>query len=225
MISEKSQTKISFAEFQKMAYYFGVAIQSTEMKIISTSSLNSQYIDIETFFLAGTYNLKTSRLAEGFLCWLLQFGHLLSPSKVRRLIQSSIAFDSAVLGGCIEFLLENNIRTLQWKIVKPFCKKRKTVEQLLSGPANRLQASYFIKYGISTPQFKLEPLKFLLPTADIFKNSLELKNRALFGSVVNADIASCLAKHPGCTAYQASKKTHHHKARVFEIYADVLAAS
>jgi hypothetical protein len=224
MISKKSQTKIVPEDFQKKAIYFGIGIHtsssSTSLEIINTS-----YNDIEVFFLSATYNLKTSRLAEGFLCWLLQFGHLLSPSKIRRLIQSNKAFDSAVLGGFIEFLSENNIMPIQWKIIKPFCKKRKTSVQLLDGPAPRLSASYFAKYGIITPQFKLESSKFLLPTATIFKNCLELKNRALFGSVVNADIASYLTKHPASTAYQVAKATHHHKARVFEIYPDVLAAS
>lgn len=110
-------------------------------------------------------------------------------------------------------------------LVKPFCKKRKILEQLLAGPTPRLPASYFAKYGILTPQFKVESSKFLRPTVAIFKNCLELKNRALFGSVVNADVVSYLVKHPSSTAYQVAKATHHHKARVFEIYEDVLAAS
>lgn len=225
MISEKLQTKMLPDEFQKIANYFGIAVQSIDSNGLSIESLTHEYIDIETFFLSATYNIKTSRLAEGFLCWLLQFGHLLSPSKMRRLIQSDQAYDSAVLGGFIEFMVENNIMPLQWKIIKPFCKKRKLLENLLDGPTARQPASYFIKYGIVAPQFKIETSKFLRPVSMIFKNCLELKNRALFGSVVNADIASCLTKHPGSTAYQASRITHHHKARVFEIYADVTAAS
>jgi hypothetical protein len=225
MILEKLQTKVLLSEFQEMSYYFGIAVQRSELNVTSVKILGSQYMDIETFFLSATYNLKTSRLAEGFLCWLLQFGHLLSPSKIRRLIQLDYAHDSAVLGGFIEFMIEQNIKPLQWKIISPFCKKRKTPEPLLNGPAPRLTANYFIKYGISAPRFELEVFKFLLPVASIFKKCVELKNRALFGSIVNADVVSYLTKHPGSTAYQVAKKTYHHKARVFEIYSDVLAAS
>lgn len=225
MILDKSQTKILFDEFQKMAHYFGIAVQSVESNPTTDKKLSLEYQDIEVFFLAATYNLKTSRLAEGFLCWLLQFGHLLSPSKIRRLIQSGKTFDSAVLGGFVEFLVENNIMSLQWKIVKPFCKKQKTIKQLIEGPTPRLPTTYFMKYGIVAPQFKLDLFKFLFLTSAIFKNCLELKNRALFGSVVNADAVSCLTKYSGMTAYQVAKITYHHKARIFKIYPDILAAS
>ncbi|MBK7960743.1 MAG: hypothetical protein IPK04_05780 [Bdellovibrionales bacterium] len=221
MTSEKLQTKIPPHEFQGIAYYFGIAIQP----VSSSKNLETSYIDIEQFFLSATYNLKTSRAVEGFLCWLLQFGHLLSPSKIRRLIQSGQVHDSAMLGSFIEFLVINKIRPLQWKIVKPFCKKKNIEEQLLGGPTPRLLATYFLKYGIIAPQFKFDRVKFLRPTKAIFKNCLELKNRALFGSVVNADAVSYLTKHSESTAYQIAKATHHHKAGVFAIYADVLAAS
>jgi hypothetical protein len=221
MTLEKLQTKIPINEFQEMAYYFGIAIQPVSFN----KNLETSYIDIEQFFLLATYNLKTSRTAEGFLCWLLQFGHLLSPSKIRRLIQSGQAYDSAFLGSFVEFLVINKIRPLQWKIVKPFCKKKNIEVLLLNGPIPRLPAAYFFKYGIIAPQFKFDRTKFLRPTEAIFKNCIELKSRALFGSVVNADAFSYLIKHSGSTAYQIAKATHHHKAGVFAIYADVLAAS
>ncbi len=221
MILKKSQTKISSEDFSEMAYYFGIGLQSSLMK----KNLDTSYVDIEQFVLSATYNLKTSRISEGFLCWLLLFGHLLSPSKIRRLIHSNQAYNSAVLGSFIEFLVANKIKPEQWKIIKPFCKKKKSKESLLDGPTPRLLNPHFLKYGILAPQFKIESSKFLRPTDAIFKNCLELKNRALFGSVVNADVFSYLLKHSDSTAYQVAKNTHHHKARVFEIYPDVLAAS
>lgn len=225
MILEKSQNKISVNEFKEMAYYFGIAIQPSFSNLELNKKFINSFVDIECFFISATYHLQTSRIAEGFLCWLLRFGHLLSPSKTRRLIQAGQFFDSAVLGGLIQFLTENNIKPAQWKIVKPFCKKMKLEKPLLEGPYPRLPSSYFLKYRIASPQFALEVDKFLLPTEAVYKNCLELKCRALFGSIVNADVVSYLEKHPGSTPYQIAKKTHHHKARVFEIFADVLAAS
>lgn len=224
MISKNSHIKATGDEFKQMAHYFGIAIQVNPSDIAQKNP-NLIFRDIELFFLSATLHLKTSRMAEGFLCWLLEFGHLLSPSKIRRLIQSGQNFDKAILGGFIEFLAENHIMPNQWKIIRPLCKKRLQAEQLLDGPAPRSPSSYFLKYRIIAPQFKLETDKFLFPTAFIYKNCVELRNRALFGSVVNADVASYLQKNPGSTPYEIAINTHHHKARVFEVYKDVLAAS
>jgi hypothetical protein len=224
MISKKSQVKVSDDEFKWMAHYFGIAIQ---VDTSNTAQKNPKliFMDIELFLLSATLHLKTSRMAEGFLCWLLEFGHLLSPSKIRRLILSGNNFDHAVLGGFIEFLTEHNIMQNQWKIIRPFCKKRPRAEQLLDGPLPRSPASYFSKYRIIAPQFMFDANKFLFPVVIIYKNCVELRNRALFGSVVNADVASYLQKNPNSTAYQVAINTHHHKARVFEVYKDVVTAS
>ena len=223
MISKKLQNKISDIEFKQMAYYFGIAIQ-VEHSNVTQKKCKSYFHGYRVIFLSGTLQLKNSRIAEGFLCWLLEFGHLLSPAKIRRLILAGYNFDHAILGGLIEFLTENNIMPNQWKIIRPFCKKMPSAQQLLDGPVPRSRSSYFLKYRIVAPQFQLNTHKFLLPVATVYKNCVELRNRALFGSVVNADVASYLQKNPNSTAYQIAKNTHHHKARVFEVYEDVLAA-
>ena len=67
--------------------------------------------------------------------------------------------------------------------------------------------------------------KFLAPVSFTYKTCIELKNRALFGSVVNADVASFLKWNPQSTPYQVSKGTGHHRARVFEVYRDIEMAS
>ncbi len=223
MISKKLQNKINYTEFIQMANYFGIAVHANDLSQ-NSRSLNLTFIDVEVFFLSATYNLKTSRMAEGFLCWLLEFGHLLSPSKIRRLIQAGQSIDQSILGGFIEFLVENNIKPNQWKIIRPFCKKKAFAEQLIDGPKPRLPSSYFLKYQIIAPLFELDVRKFLLPIKAIYKNCMELKNRALFGSIVNADVTSYLMKNPGSTPYDIAINTHHHKARVFEIHQDILAA-
>lgn len=224
MISKESQNKMSDDEFKWMARYFGVSIQ-VDLSDIAQKNPNLIFMDIELFFLTATLHLKTSRMAEAFLCWLLEFGHLLSPSKIRRLILSGNNFDHAILGGFIEFLTENNIMPNQWRIIRPFCKKMPHTKPLLDGPIPRSPSSYFLKYRIVAPQFRIDVDKFLLPVATIYKNCVELRNRALFGSVVNADVASYLQKNPGSTPYQIAVNTHHHKSRVFEVFKDVLAAS
>ncbi len=223
MISKKLQNKMTNDEFKQMAIYFGIAIYVDETRTVYKNP-NLTFMDIEIFFLSATDHLKGSRMTEGFLCWLLEFGHLLSPSKIRRLVQAGQEFDRAMLGGFIEFLIENNIMSNQWKILRPFCKKKPHAQQLLDGPAVRSPSSYFSKYLVITPQFKLDVGKFLLPTRSIYKNCIELKHRALFGSVVHADVASYLQKNPRSTPYEIAMNTHHHKARVFKVFQDILAA-
>ena len=223
MISKNSSNSIAIEEFRAMASYFGIAIQPQLLRL--PLDPNQSFVDIEIFFLSSTYCLNTSRMTEGFLCWLLEFGHLLSPSKIRRLIRAGYVYDSAILGGLLEFLSENNIMSNQWKIVTPFCHKRRKAVQLFEGPAPRAPSSYFLKYRILAPQFQLDTIKFLTPTKAIYRNCVELRNRARFGSVVNADVASYLEKSPTSSAYQIAKATHHHKARVFAVYENILAAS
>ncbi len=87
MISKKLRSKMTEDEFKRMAHYFGIAIQAPPSDIAQNNP-DLMFMDIEVFFLSATLLLKTSRMAEGFLCWLVEFGHLLSPSKLRRLILS-----------------------------------------------------------------------------------------------------------------------------------------
>ena len=94
MISENSINKIPFDSFLKTSARLGIALAVNDSEIEPNFSVFS-YIDLEVYFLAATYNLKNSRIAEGFISWLLRYGNLLSPSKVRRLIQVVIPYDSS----------------------------------------------------------------------------------------------------------------------------------
>lgn len=226
MILKALQNKISFEEFIKIAQYLGIAIN------IKPSSQNSTIIekqknftDVESFFLSATYNLQTSRVTEGVLCWLIQFGYLLSPSKIRRLIVAGTPYDSAVLGALITLMIDHKIQSAQWKILFPFMRKKKSPISLLEGPTPRAPNPYFLKFGILTPNFKMEANKFLRPEFVILKNCPELRFRALFGSIVNADIASYLLYNASATPYKIAKETHHHKARVLSVYPKIIAAN
>lgn len=216
MISKNSSNKISFEDFLSAANYLGISI--------SSAGIVQDYVDLERFFLTATRNLRSSRIAEGFLCWVLQYGHLLSPSKVRRLILSGVDFDASVFGGVLSYISENKINQQQWKIVKRFAKKSENQRALIPGPTPNRPNHHFAKYNIIAHNYKLDKEKFLAPMGVVFKRCEELKNRALFGSVVNADIVSYLKWHPSATPYQISKATGNHKARVFKLYPNIKAA-
>jgi hypothetical protein len=218
MISKDLLNKATEQDFLALSKHFGIAIDTIGLDPIR------RYADIEVFFLASTYSLHSSRIAEGYLCWMLRYGHFLSPSKIRRLVRAGVPHDSSVLGGMLLFLIQNNIHKKQWQILKPFVHKSRISRSLLDGPKPKNPEPSFLKYNIIVHNYALKQEKFLLPSSSTFKNSMELKNRALFGSSVHADIASYLKWNPEATPYQVAKNTGNHKARIFEIFRDVKLA-
>ena len=218
MISKNLLCRLTREEFLSQCKYFGIALGG------GSNSKPLVHTDLERFFLAATYSLDNSRLSEGFLCWLKQFAHLLSPSKVRRLIKNHVPYDKAVLGGFLSFLGEHKLNHRQWAILKGFVHKIKILTPMYPGMHPKKPNPHFLKFNILVHDFQLDQSKFLLPTESVYKNCIEIKNRALFGSVVNADIASYLTYNPNANAYEISKETSNHKARVFKIHNDVRIA-
>ncbi len=216
--------KINHTVFMLKAKNLGIAVGQRMDSIDSSESISFSYIDLEEFFLEATYSIDQSRLAEGFLCWLLQFGHLLAPSKIRKLITENTTYSSPFLGCYVQWMMDHGIQKHQWKILFPWMKKAKEKKTWVSGPAPLNPNSSFLKYNILAHDYQLNKEKFLLPTKQIFLQSLELKNRALYGSSVNADVASFLARNSESTAYEVAKKTHHHRARVYSVYQDIKIA-
>jgi len=218
MISKKFLNKVSEKDFLSSAKYLGIAIDTEAIIDIE------HYVNIESFFLAATYRLNSSRVAEGFLCWLLRYGHLLSPSKIRRLIQSGQHYNRSVLGGFILFIIDHKINFRQWKLLMSYAHKSKEPKPLIEGPRPKNPNIFFMKYNIIVHNYKMDIDKFLIPIATVYKNCSELRNRALFGSVVNSDVASFLKWFPDASPYQIAKETNNHKARVFQIYKNIKLA-
>lgn len=201
--------------FSSLANYFGIAISFSDSKPITG------YADIETFFLQCTMNFNNSRTAEGILCWIDEYGHLISPSKIRKLIKNGVSYDKIVLGGILEFMKARTVSARPLSILKKYVSKRTMSINLFEGPRIRNPAPYFKKVGLLTPNFLLDKEKFLHPRDYVLKSSLELRNRCLFGSVLNSDVASALFKNPQLSAYAAAKLTGHHKANVFKNFLDI----
>ena len=218
MTSESSIHKKAYSQFLAEASYLGIALDGFQGPLVE------DYVDLEEFFLSGTYNLSSSRVAEGFLSWLVSYGHLLSPSKVRRLILKGAPYDPAVLGGVMTFLSQQHPHSRQWAIIKPYLKKSPKPRLLVEGPKPKNPAPAFLKFNIICHPYRLDKDKFLRPIKSTYKGCPELKNRALFGSKVHADVASYLKWNPEATPYQTAKATHNHKARVFEIFKDIQVA-
>ncbi len=203
--------------FSSLANYFGIAISFSDSKPVT------DYADIERFFLQCTMNFNNSRTAEGILCWIDEYGHLISPSKLRKLIKEGVPYDKIVLGGILEFMKARTVGARPLSILKKYVSKRAISANLIEGPRIRSAAPYFKKVGLLTPDFLLDKKKFLRPSDHVLRSCLELRYRCLFGSVLNSDIASALSRNPQLNAYAAAKLTGHHKANVFKNFLDIKA--
>lgn len=209
MTSKNSLNK----DYSEVLSYLGIAITSDKERV------PSEYVDLESFFIWAINNFNSSRFAEGFLCWLKEYGYILSPSKIRKLIKEGQTIDPQVLGGVLSFLETNKIGIRQWAILKIYAKKLKP--RSFNPIIPRKPQADFAKYGLLIPEFKLDADKFLREKKWVIKNCLEIRNRFLFGATVNADVASYITKNPSATAFEVSKQTGNHKATVFRIYEDV----
>lgn len=203
-------------DFLTKINYLGAAIGS------HVEGCASEYVDLEVFFVEALNYSHTSRSMEAFLCWCVEYGHLLSPSKVRRLIRQT-KVNPQLVGGIVEFLVMHEIKTAQWKILRPFAKRGKHFN-LFAGPRVRDPQPEFAIYGVLMPNFSLDSKKFLRPQSWTLKNCLELRNRALFGSVIHSDLASVIAKDSTINAYRAFKKINHDKSNVFKYFDEVKMA-
>lgn len=203
--------------FLSQAVYFGLSFNAPLQK--------KNYQDLEKFFLKATRNLSNSRTAEGLICWLKAYGHLLSPSKIRRLIKAGEDYDKAVFGAFVDCLVEDCANGHQFKILQTFSVKKKSKALLYPSPSVAVPNRYFKKYNLIAHSYKCDQNKFLLPKKNVYQSCVELRNRALFGSTVNADVASYLHYNPEATAYKISKETFHHKASVFKVFSDVKEAA
>ena len=80
------------------------------------------YLDLED--LEATLNMgHDPRVTQCFLTWLVKYGIILSPSKIRRLLREGRTVNYAVLGAFIEGLEANNRQKKHWKIVRKFVRK------------------------------------------------------------------------------------------------------
>ena len=78
-----------------------------------------------------------------------------------------------------------------------------------------------MKYYILALIFSRDREKFLKTRSVVMKSCSEIRNRSLFGSVLNSDVASALVKNSNLNPYALAKMTGHHKANVFKNFRDI----
>ena len=203
-------------EFVKQLCYFGGNLSS------GARDVGGVYLDLEDFFLEATLSMGLDpRVTQCFLTWLVKYGIILSPSKIRRLLREGRKVDPAVLGAFIDILEANNRQKKHWKIIRKFVHKTKTHLLFLQLPAplpSKINP-YFSKYGILTYAFQLDESKYLRPAFAILSSCPEIRYRAVGTGIPAADLRSFHEKHPDIrSVYEIAKRTHHSRTSIYLSY-------
>ena len=135
----------SVNKFVEKLCYFGGNLSS------GAGDVGIAYLDLEDFFLEATLNMgQDLRVTQCFLTWLVKYGIILSPSKIRRLLKEGRIVDPAVLGAFVDVLEANNRQKKHWKIIRKFVHKTKThllFPQLPVPLPSKVNPSFW-KYGV-----------------------------------------------------------------------------
>lgn len=207
----------SFDNFVDRLAYFGAALNG-DLKRFET-----EYQDLELFILEASLNLShDTRVTQAFIHWVARYGCLISPSKLRRLIQEGTEYDPTMLGAILEVIQASEGRLQNWKILKPRLKKAKG-ERLLFPDLPRPRSGlnpFFQKWGILAPAMNEPEKKYLLPSQAVFKRCPEIRYRAEGTSAIAADIRAFKGKNRNAetTLYRLAKMIHQPRAQVNGFY-------
>ncbi len=201
-------------DFQNRLAYFGGAITA------NPSEAQGQYQDLEQFVVDATQMMSYDvRVTQCFLNWLIRYGVLLCPSKIRRLLKTC-NYDQAILGVFLMYLMKNDPHPKRWSLLKKYTKKNLQGSPLFShlpAPINNTN-EYFKKYGILVQEMKPHPEKYLLPAEAVLKRCPEIAHRGMMIGTVASDLLSLIQKEPTIkSAYKIAKKIHHHRAQVYSV--------
>lgn len=176
----------------------------------------TELVCVESFVLEATTFKHTSRTIEGFLAWLKRYGSIVDQSKLIRLIKAGRKYDGAMLGSLLTFVQNNHSKSMSASLM--LCKPNKNLKSIFSDiPLNLVRGNepYFAKYNIKAPDFIIDELKFLSSEAYVFNNCVEVRNRIMCGSSVNADILSFIKKNGReHSNYHIAKMINHERTSV-----------
>ena len=101
-------------DFENRLAYFGAAITA------SPAEFRHEYQDLEKFFVDATLMMAYDvRITQAFLNWLMRYGVILCPSKIRKTI-SSIDYHPSVLGAFVSYLIQYDSHPQRWNLLNKF---------------------------------------------------------------------------------------------------------
>lgn len=182
-----------------------------------------QYIDLEEFFLDCTrFVFAEERLARCIENWIRTYGFLISPSKIKRLIEKEkYSYDSAVLGVFLR-IIGHNSKQLNLRLLQTFCKKKKTLTYRSSSKVKVREKDFdpnWLSFNIATHKFVDETKKNLLGFDFTLKHSPELKFRIESDDVTSSDYKAFLLREgKGKSLNYISKRIHAHYSNLHKFY-------
>lgn len=172
--------------------------QSAVKEVVTTP-----FIDLEIFILEGSLVLKNmdSRLYMTFAYWLKEFGHLISPSKLQKLIKTKkVPHDPQVLLGIIYFIqaysdieLVNRNKGNGFQGIIKLCHKKFSELKAFDFPSRFGNDEAWGRAKIELPQFKFdEEHNYLNSKKRIFETIKEIKYRMMGLSANQAETLICI---------------------------------
>ncbi len=172
--------------------------QSSVKEVVTTP-----FIDLEIFILEGSLVLKNmdSRLYMTFAYWLKEFGHLISPSKLLKLIKTKkVPHDPQVLLGIIYFIqaysdieLVNRNKGNGFQAIIRLCHKKFSELKVFDFPSRFGTDEAWGRAKVALPQFKFdEEHNYLNSKKRIFETIKEIKYRMMGLSANQAETLICI---------------------------------
>lgn len=172
--------------------------QSATKEVVTTP-----FIDLEIFILEGSLVLKNmdSRLYMTFAYWLKEFGHLISPSKLQKLIKTKkVPHNPQVLLGIIYFIqaysdigLVNRNKGNGFQGIIKLCHKKFSELKVFDFPSRFGKDEAWGRAKIELPQFKFdEEHNYLNSKKRIFESIKEIKYRMMGLSANQAETLICI---------------------------------
>lgn len=191
-------------ELESFAYKLNqLGGKNTFKPSIAKEVVTTPFIDLEIFILEGSLVLKNmdSRLYMTFAYWLKEFGHLISPSKLQKLIKTKkVAHDPQILLGIIYFVqaysdieLVNRNKGNGFQGIIKLCQKKFSELKVFDYPSRFGSDEAWGRAKIELPLFKFDQdHNYLNSKKRIFETIKEIKYRMMGLSANQAEILICI---------------------------------
>ena len=187
---------------------------------INNQKYKNEYLDLEKFVVDATLFLQIdSRLTRCFIHWIMRYGIILSPSKLRRILKIT-KYDPYVLTVIISYIENHNQNIQNWEIIKPYCKRKNKSEVLFKNiPLNTKKYNiHFLKANLLTKKIRDEESKYLKTKSYILNNCVEIYYRSKGFPQVVSDLKAYIKKVKFKSLYEIAKYTYNERTRINQSY-------
>lgn len=212
-------------EFTKLEINdFGSRLTSLGGRLGYESLPSNRYIDIEEFFLDSTrFVFADERLARCIENWVRNYGFLISPSKIKKLIEKEKhAYDPAVLGVFLKLIKRTKEKQISIECLSRFCSKKENLTYRSGSKVRVRPIDYdqdWLEFNIATQNFVDETKKNLLAFDYTLNVAPEIRNRIETDDILCSDYKAFIQREgQGDSLYSVCKKIHAHYSNLHKIH-------